>query len=362
MLSPARPLGTTTSAWGQKWLVANGRSGPEAGAAACAMSSDTHRRSTLWGCTPSCNVEGMVNIFVGVTDQDWFDFLSVRQVDEVNFWAPSGRTNFRALQPGELFLFKLHAPHNFIVGGGVFSHASLVPLSLAWDAFGEKNGVASASEMKRRIGRYRANSDPRTDPTIGCRILTRPFFWSRDQWIPIPSSWSSNIVVGRGYDTAEPEGLQLWRQVTERIILEPAAMTSTAPARYGAPVLVTPRLGQGAFRMVVTDAYGRRCAVSGERTLPILDAAHIQAYGEGGAHKESNGVLLRTDIHKLFDLGYVTIDEERRFVVSGRLKADFDNGKHYYDLHGTALRLPDLPTSAPSSGALKWHRENRFLG
>lgn len=61
----------------------------------------------------------MVNIFVGVTDKDWFDFLSTRQVDEVNFWAPSGRTIFRALHPGELFLFKLHAPHNFIVGGGI---------------------------------------------------------------------------------------------------------------------------------------------------------------------------------------------------------------------------------------------------
>ena len=73
----------------------------------------------------------MVRLFVGVTDNDWFDFLSSAEPDEVNFWAPSGRTNFRAPQPGELFLFKLHAPHNFIVGGGVFLHASNLPLSLA---------------------------------------------------------------------------------------------------------------------------------------------------------------------------------------------------------------------------------------
>ena len=305
---------------------------------------------------------GMVNIFVGVTDQDWFDFLSARQVEEVNFWAPSGRTNFRALRPGELFLFKLHSPNNFIVGGGVFSHASRLPLSIAWEAFGEKNGVASSSEMRRRIGRYRTDADPRIDPTIGCRILTRPFFWPRELWIPVPASWSSNIVVGRGYSTDEADGAYLWREVIARSNLEQAIVVGSGSGRYGSPVLVRPRLGQGAFRVLVTDAYDRRCAVSGERTLPILDAAHIRAYADGGEHEGSNGILLRTDIHKLFDLGYATVDEDSRFVVSGRLKADFDNGKHYYDLHGSQLRAPVLPDTMPSPDTLRWHRENRFLG
>lgn len=302
----------------------------------------------------------MVSIFVGVTDNDWFDFLSARQVDEVNFWAPSGRTNFRALQPGELFLFKLHAPNNFIVGGGIFSHASLLPLSLAWEAFEEKNGVASAGEMRQRIGRYRTGDDPRVDPTIGCRILVSPFFWPRDQWLPVPDSWSRNIVVGRGYNTNDVDGAKLWEAVMDRTALASAA--SPQLERYGTPTLVRPRLGQGAFRVLVTDAYGRRCAVSGERTLPILDAAHIRSYADGGEHEGSNGLLLRTDIHKLFDLGYVTIDEDKRFVVSGRLKADFDNGKHYYDLHGTTLRSPILASALPSSSSLEWHRDHRFLG
>lgn len=102
----------------------------------------------------------MVKIFVAVTDRNWFVYLAAVQPDEVNFWAPSGKVNFRALQPGELFLFKLHAPDNFIVGGGVFSHASNVPLSLAWEAFGPQNGVQSLEETRARIGRYR--SDPET--------------------------------------------------------------------------------------------------------------------------------------------------------------------------------------------------------
>ncbi len=82
-----------------------------------------------------------VKLFVAITDLSWFDMLSAAVPDEVNFWQPSGSSNFRALTPGELFLFKLHAPNDFIVGGGVFSHASNIPLSMAWEAFGPKNGV-----------------------------------------------------------------------------------------------------------------------------------------------------------------------------------------------------------------------------
>lgn len=94
----------------------------------------------------------MVNLYVGITDYDWFQFLSVQpNAEEVNFWQPGGRINFRALQPGELFLFKLHAPRNFIVGGGVFAHADILPVSIAWEAFGIKNGAPTLAEMRKRI-------------------------------------------------------------------------------------------------------------------------------------------------------------------------------------------------------------------
>ena len=51
--------------------------------------------------------------FVGVTDNSWFTFLSQQPgIDEVNFWQPGGRSQFKSLQPGEPFFFKLHAPHH----------------------------------------------------------------------------------------------------------------------------------------------------------------------------------------------------------------------------------------------------------
>jgi putative restriction endonuclease len=302
-----------------------------------------------------------VNIFVGVTDSDWFHFLATRQPDEVNFWSPSPR-GFQSLKPGELFLFKLHAPLNFIVGGGIYSHSSIVPLSLAWEAFETKNGAATLAEMRQRIMHYRRKEGTsEREPQIGCRILTSPFFWPRERWIMAPSDWASQTVVGKTYDADDAEGRRLWDAVSERSEIGSDAEPDIAN-RFGSPILVRPRLGQGAFRVLVTDAYERRCAVSGEKTLPILDAAHIQSYSDGGAHEGSNGLLLRTDIHKLFDLGYVTFDMDQRFVVSRRLKEDFDNGRHYYDLHGSALRPPRLREAAPSNGALEWHREHRFLG
>jgi putative restriction endonuclease len=202
----------------------------------------------------------------------------------------------------------------------------------------------------------------RDDPTIGCRILTQPFFWPEEKWIAAPASFSGNTVVGRGYSTDEGEGLKLWLAVQERLAASAAAPQPITGDRFGAPVLMQRRLGQGAFRLAVTDGYRRRCAVSGEKTLPILDAAHIRSYASGGQHDVSNGLLLRTDIHKLFDRGYVTITKELRFAVSERLKADSDNGKHYYALQGRYLASPQPGFAPPSADALQWHRENTYLG
>jgi putative restriction endonuclease len=304
-----------------------------------------------------------VRLVVAVTDGDWFDHLRVKsELAELNFWSPSA-TNFRALEPGELFLFKLHAPRNFIVGGGVFAYANSLPCSLAWEAFGESNGAHSLVEMRARIAKYRrAAANDRTDFAIGCRVLTQPFFLSEQQWIPMPESWSSNIVSFKGYSTDEVDGLMLWNAVQSRMAESPLLGFADEQARYGEPVLVRPRLGQGAFRILVTDSYQRRCAVSGEKTLPALDAAHIRPFSDGGAHEASNGILLRRDIHSLFDAGYVTISPEMKFEVSRRIREEFENGRQYYALHGQTVAQPSDPKRQLARPSLVWHNDHRYLG
>jgi putative restriction endonuclease len=307
-----------------------------------------------------------MKLWVGVTDKDWFQFLSRINPDEVNFWQPSGSKVFRALQPGEPFLFKLHSPDNFIVGGGHFVRYSALPASLAWDAFGLKNGVASLEALTTRVRRYR-REDAAIDPVIGCNVLAEPFFLPREAWIPVPENWAPNIVQGKTYDTAAADGQALWDAVHGALARNPKAsepqvsQDSYEQNRFGAEYLTRGRLGQGAFRVLVTDAYDRRCAVTGEKTLPVLEAAHIKPYALHGPHRVSNGLLLRSDLHKLFDLGYVTVTPELRLEVSPRLRTEWQNGREYYAHHGQPLRVqPADLVSQPSREFLTWHNENRF--
>ena len=304
-----------------------------------------------------------INLVVAVTDFEWFELLRQQPtLSEVNFWAPSA-ARFRALQPGEMFLFKLHSPRNFIVGGGVFAYANSLPCSLAWEAFGISNGAISAQQMRARIAHYRKVPErDRSDFPIGCRVLTQPFFFEEQDWIPVPKSWSPNIVSLKAYSTDDSEGLGLWEAVNERLARTQKLTTTASDQRFGTPHLIRPRLGQGAFRILVTDIYQRRCAVTQERTLPALEAAHIRPYGDGGEHEAHNGLLLRRDIHSLFDAGYVTVTPDFRFEVSRRIREEFDNGKHYYALHGRTIEMPTDAALRPSAGGLIWHNEHCYRG
>lgn len=304
-----------------------------------------------------------INLVIAVTDDSWFELLRQQSnLSEVNFWAPSP-ANFRALKAGEMFLFKLHAPRNFIVGGGIFAYANTLPCSLAWTTFGVANGARSAQEMRARIARYRkVDPEDRSDFEVGCRILTQPFFFEAADWIDVSSTWSPNIVSFKTYSTGNEEGLALWEAVNARLTRTPIAGLADDGARFGEPHLIHPRLGQGGFRVLVTDIYQRRCAVTQERTLPALEAAHIRPYSDGGEHDARNGLLLRRDIHSLFDAGYVTVTPDLRFEVSGRIREEFHNGRDYYALHGRKVEVPQDIGQKPDPKALTWHNEHCFRG
>ena len=121
-----------------------------------------------------------------------------------------------------------------------------------------------------------------------------------------------------------------------------------------------------AFRVLVTDAYHRRCAVTGERTLPALEAAHIRPFSEHGPHRVNNGLLLRADLHRLFDTGYVTVDDDGggafRFVVSSRIREEFENGRDYYQLHDQHLvNIPNSREERPNREFIEWHHQHIFV-
>jgi putative restriction endonuclease len=314
----------------------------------------------------------MVSIYIGNTDNDWFDFLASKtNVQEINFWKPSP-SNFGAISSGELFAFRLKSPRNKIGGFGIFTNSSVLPIQLAWDAFGEMNGVSNLQTMVRAIGKYRADETVTTSSFIGCRVLVQPIFFNKELWFDLPESWSSNIVGGKRYSTDTSEGNELWQKLQERSAISsftateyPGLQETQTPfeyGRFGTPTLVAPRLGQGAFRVAITEAYLRQCALTEGKVLPALDAAHIRPYADGGSHSISNGILLRKDIHSVFDAGYATIDTNYCFVVSDKVREVFNNGNEYRRLHGQKFRLPENPSFRPSLEAIRWHNDERYLG
>jgi len=207
-------------------------------------------------------------------------------------------------------------------------------------------------------------SDP--DPQIGCIILSQPFFLDERDWIPVPRDWNRNIVQGKTYDTMEQHGLVLYDAIQERLERQgfwEFKPPGVAENRYGREQIIKPRIGQGSFKILITDAYQRRCAITGEKTLPVLEAAHIKPYSLDGPHEISNGLLLRRDFHTLFDRGYITVDRDMTVEVSHRIKEDFGNGKEYYAHHGQKLIiLPERMEQLPDPGFLGWHNENVYLG
>lgn len=308
-----------------------------------------------------------MKFWVGITDSSWFKQLKALSPEEVNFWQPGGSTGFKVLPEEGLFLFKLHHPENFIVGGGYFVRHSFLPVSLAWKAFGQKNGVQNLEEFLARIQRYR-RGEAGHDPVIGNIILTQPFFLDREDWIPVPDSFKKNIVTGKSFESESAEGQTVVRALQNRLLSPTfiAAEDATDPSdepRFGNPLMVRPRLGQGAFRVAVTDVYQRRCALTGEKTLPVLEAAHIKPYSVEGPHQVQNGMLLRSDLHILFDQGYVTVTPDHYVLVSKRIREEFQNGRHYYALDGRRVEnLPEQIRDRPSEEYLSWHNQQIYLG
>lgn len=302
--------------------------------------------------------------YVGITDWEWFSQLrKLEGIDEVNFWQPSPHS-FRALAPGEPFLFKLHSPRSRVVGVGFFARHVSLPVSIAWETFGAKNGASSLLEMRNRVEKYRKLSSPTEDYEIGCILLEQPAFFEESDWIDAPD-WKAPIQSGRGYRLDEEPGQSLWGKVQLLLATQAAASVISVAEpigpRYGPPVFTFPRLGQGSFQAAIIDAYARRCAITGERVLPVLEAGHIRPYSEGGEHRIDNGLLLRRDLHTLFDRGYLTVTPEMKVVVSKRLEDEFHNGKEYLQMSGHPLLTPARPSDRPNPHFLDWHNQHRFV-
>lgn len=292
-------------------------------------------------------------IVVMSTDPDWFRFVRARPyLKELNFWRPSARVDRTAR--GTPWLFQIRST-NEIRGMGIFSAFGAMPIGVAWDTFGEANGVPDLESFRRKIARLQGVAESQVRE-IGCAVLSSP------QYFEVPLDFRQfGRMYGpvKSFDTRTAEGAHLRTQIGASI----RSNTDLSPIVLGGkgrPTLVVPRIGQGAFRIELEKQYQMRCAVTGEKTRPALEAAHIKPFALVGEHRLSNGLLLRSDIHKLFDKGYVTVDTSRIFRVSKAIRDEFENGRDYYALDGIELRETVSPEATPSREYLEWHSDTVF--
>lgn len=304
--------------------------------------------------------------YVGVTDGAWATFLANAGVEEVNFWKPSGDRGFGAVSLGEPFFFKTHHPDNRVVGGGFYSGFASLTISEAWQIYGIANGASTFGEMRARVGRYRKELlAPHDDPKIGCVFIRDVRFF--DEPVEAPPGFAKNIVQGKTYPIGDL-GTDAYFDILFTQLLGSIEVTGLGGWRrqgptFGDPRLVPTRLGQRAFQGVVRGAYSYKCAVTGDKIRPVLQAAHIRPLTRGGEHRLDNGLLLRSDVHTLFDAGYIGVDPDFRLLVSPRLRREFENGEEFYERAASEepISVPTRLPDRPSRDFLEWHLDEVFL-
>jgi len=124
------------------------------------------------------------------------------------------------------------------------------------------------------------------------------------------------------------------------------------------------RVGQHAFKALVQEAYGRRCAVTGDKIVPVLQAAHIRPVTSQGENRVDNGLLLRSDVHTLFDRGYLGVHPtEKILMVSPRLRQEYGNGEEFYARARAreVVAAPARRADRPNTDFLQWHADAVFL-
>ena len=157
-----------------------------------------------------------------------------------------------------------------------------------------------------------------------------------------------------GPGQAAPDLWDLAEQLNKEGVFDP---TSLEDARVRALRAVIIREGQPQFRSALLEAYGGRCAITECDATPALEAAHLKPYEGVMTNVVNNGILLRADIHTLFDLDLIGIDPSERLVY---ISKKLDNTV-YREFQRTPLRGPSDPSATPNRAALAWRWE-RFLG
>lgn len=239
----------------------------------------------------------MKKLYVGITDSKWLK--NIKNVyhntdinNVVNFWKISNK-EFKSIEPGELFLFKLHNNKNKgsngeIVGGGIFSHYEKMSLQNAWDCYKEGNGASSYEEMGHSIVAIQKRFNIDNNIEIGCIIIRNIFFL--DEWISEPRDWSKSIVSGKSYKIDSGVGYEINNLVSQQINNMMNERLQNSELRRN----ITEKIFEKAFTLFIEQANKNQSSEKangtmvpyGFKNIPTFDGEKFKVqYGQGRASK-----------------------------------------------------------------------------
>jgi hypothetical protein len=167
------------------------------------------------------------------------------------------------------------------------------------------------------------------------------------------SDWKDGYFLLEGLKQASRGAMLYPTAIVETVVeaFDPAVLEDT---RVRTRASIVKRQGQGKFRSSVLSAYEHRCAITGCDVLEALEAAHIFPYLGPRTNLVVNGLLLRSDLHTLYDLGLIAIDPTTmRVLIAPRL-----HGTTHRKLASSHVRLPrkiaDHPSLVALEMQLKW--------
>lgn len=289
------------------------------------------------------------------TDNNWFEFLRNAQLNSsVNFWNPTP-WRVRSINKGEKWFFMLKSPIRKIGGFGEFVEYKELTPSDAWNEFGHRNGFEVKDEFVSAIQQYlnKHSEAHRGIPInietykIGCVVLTNCQFWDSDRYIS-PEDFNikfpPQIVKFKVFKGYEPDLFHISNTIGFNLLNEP---------REDYRSLLKQRRGQGEFKGKILKAYNNKCCISGEACPELLEAAHIQPYSSINSNHVQNGILLRVDLHRLYDNGLIFIDKDYIVHISSRIKTAM-----YHMFNGVQIMLPKDMDCYPLKESLELRRND----
>ena len=283
---------------------------------------------------------------IALTDVSWFEFLREKDFKLINFWTPTGWEP-KKINPGDMFYLFLKKPYRKVGGYARYVYSLQLTVRDAWNKFAQANGASDINMMLEQLSAIRGTRiDENT--IIGCILLQDPvflpdneFFDSQIIGVEIKQAMQKfkyirgAEIIGSEYTTDEIRDYVLNEETT-------VEYTLTEQKR---------RIGQSAFREKLLELYGK-CAVTREDYPLVLEAAHIDPYiGESSNHPQ-NGLILRSDVHKLFDANLLVIDTNYRVRLSNILSET-----SYERFENKLIELPENRKYYPSLAALERRME-----